>query len=60
MRLNKDLFLIPDKLNNIVIKGLNDTAFCHYVNEVFEKNNQNIVILTPTLFEDNRLLNILS
>ena len=60
MRLNKDLFLIPDKINNSVIKGLNDTAFCHYVNEVYEKNNQNIVILTPTLFEANRLLNIIS
>ena len=60
MKLNKELFNIPKKLDNIVIKGLNDTALCHYVNEVFENNNQNIVILTPTLFEANRLLNIIS
>ena len=60
MKLNKDLFIIPDSLDNVVIKGLNDTAFCHYVYEAFLKNNQNIVILTPTLFEANRLLNILS
>lgn len=60
MKLNKDLFSIPKDLNNLVIKGLNDTAFCHYVNEVFENNNKNLIILTPTLFEANRLLNILS
>jgi len=60
MRLNKELFPIPESFDNIVIKGFNDTAFCHYINEVFEKNDKNIVILTPTLFEANRLLNILS
>jgi transcription-repair coupling factor (superfamily II helicase) len=60
MKLNKELFPITNKLSDVVIRGLNDTAFCHYVNEVFENNNQNIVILTPTLFEANRLLNIIS
>ena len=60
MRLNRDLFIIPNELDGLVIKGLNDTSFCHYIYEVFEKNNQNIVLLTPTLFEANRLLNILS
>lgn len=60
MRLNKELFKIPDKLDNVVIKGLNDTAFCHYIYETFENTDQNIVILTPTLFEANRLLNIIS
>ena len=60
MKLNNELFSLPTKLDNIIIKGLNDTAFCHYVNEVFESKNQNIIILTPTLFEANRLLNILS
>ena len=60
MKLNKELFDIPSTLNNIVIKGLNDTSFCHYINEVFENSNQNIVVLTPTLFEANRLLNILT
>ena len=60
MKLNKELFNLPNSLDNIVIKGLNDTAFCHYVNEVFENNQENIVLLTPTLFEANRLLNVLS
>ena len=60
MKLNKELFNIPKSLDNIIIKGLNDTAFCHYINEVFENNDKNIVVLTPTLFEANRLLNIMS
>ena len=60
MKLNKELFNIPKNLDNIIIKGLNDTSFCHYVNEVFENNDRNIVIVTPTLFEANRLLNIIS
>ena len=60
MKLNKDLFSIPDDLDKVVIKGLNDTAFCLYVNEVFEKEKRNIIIVTPTLFEANRLLNIIS
>lgn len=60
MKLNKELFPIIDKLDNIVIKGLNDTAFCHYVYETFVNNDKNIVLLTPTLFEANRLLNIIS
>ena len=60
MKLNKELFSIPSSLDNVIIKGLNDTAFCHYVYETFENNDKNIVILTPTLFEANRLLNIIS
>ncbi len=60
MRLNKELFDIPKSLNNLVIKGLNDTSLCHYINEVFDDNNRNIVVITPTLFEANKLLNILT
>ena len=60
MKLNKELFSIPSSLDNVIIKGLNDTAFCHYVYETFENNDKNVVILTPTLFEANRLLNIIS
>ena len=60
MRLNKELFDIPKSLNNLVIKGLNDTSFCHYINEIFGENNRNIIVITPTLFEANRLLNILT
>ena len=60
MKLNKELFDISKISSNVAIKGLNDTAFCHLVNEYFIKNNQNIVVITPTLFEANRLLNNLS
>ena len=48
MRLNKDLLPISDSLTDNVIKGLNDTAFCHYINEIFLEKNQNIVLLTPS------------
>ena len=60
MKLNKELFNLPKSLDNVVLKGLNDTAFCHLVNEVFDSNNQNIIIITPTLFEANKLINILN
>ncbi len=60
MNLNKELFSIPSSLDNVIIKGLNDTGFCHYVYETFINSDKNIVILTPTLFEANRLLNIIS
>ena len=60
MRLNKELFDVPKSLNNLVIKGLNDTSFCHYINEIFNETDRNIIVITPTLFEANRLLNILS
>ena len=46
--------------NNLVIKGLNDTSFSHYIIETFENCDRNIVVITPTLFEANRLLNILT
>ena len=39
---------------------MNDTGFCHLINEYFEKNHRDLVLLTPTLFEANRLLNILT
>ena len=60
MRLNKDLLPMSESLENKIIKGLNDTGFSHLINEFFEKNNQDIVVVTPTLFEANRLLNILN
>ena len=60
MKLNKDLFVIPKNINNVALKGLNDTGFCHLVSEMFNQNKQNIVIVTPTLFEANKVLNILT
>ena len=60
MRLNKELLPISNNPFDYVIKGLNDAGFCHYINEVFEEKKENILLVTPTLFEANRLLNILS
>ena len=60
MKLNKDLFDVSKVVDNIIIKGLNDTSFCHLVNEYLFNYNRNILIVTPTLFEANRLLNILN
>ena len=60
MRLNKDLFILPNSFENKVIKGLNDTGLSHLVNEIFLNDKRDIVIVTPTLFEANKLLNILS
>ena len=60
MKLNKDLLPISESFDNKIIKGLNDTGFCQLINEYFEKNHRDLVLLTPTLFEANRLLNILT
>ena len=60
MKLNKELLPISESLNNKIIKGLNDTGFCHVINEYFENNDRDIVLVTPSLFEANRLLNILT
>ena len=60
MKLNKELFHLPDSFDNNLIKGLNETGFAHYINEVFEEKKENIILVTPTLFEANRLLNILT
>ncbi len=55
MKLNSDLFKLEDSLQNIALKGMNDTAFCLYVNSFFLREKKNIVILTPTLFEANKI-----
>ena len=59
MKLNDDMFKIDYKLDNIALKGMNDTSFCLYVNQIFNKN-KNIVIVTPTLFEANKIIDELS
>ena len=60
MKLNKDLFVMNSDLDNIGLKGMTDTSFSLLVNEIFEKEKRNILILTPTLFEANQILNNLS
>ena len=59
MKLSKDIFDVKIH-NNDVIKGMNNTSFCLYINEYFHKIKQNIVIVTPSLFEANNLFNDLS
>ena len=53
-----NLFKIENK-KNIGLKGLTDESFCVYVYDYFSKNDKSIVIVTPTLFEANKLLNSL-
>lgn len=59
MKLLTDLFNIKLE-EDMVIKGMNNTSFCLYVNEIFRKEQKNIIILTPTLFEANQLLDNLN
>ena len=60
MKLNKDLFTIDKKLENVALKGMNNTSFCLYINQYFNENNKNLLIVTPTLFEANKILDELS
>ena len=46
--------------NNVGLKGLTDESFCLYINKVFQEQNKSIIILTPTIYEANKLLNSLS
>ena len=54
-----DLFNIKYQ-ENIGLSGLTDESFCLLVNELFEKENKSILILTESLTDANNLLNILS
>ena len=60
MKLNSELFDISYELNNIGLKGINDTSFCLYVNEIFNNKKRNILLVTPTLFEANKILDELT
>ena len=60
MKLDKDLFVLPKNINNLAFKGLNDTGFCHLIFEIFKEKKEDIIIVTPTLFEANKLLDILT
>ena len=54
-----NLFKIENK-KNIGLKGLTDESFCIYLKNYFDKNDESVVLVTPTLFEANKLLNSLS
>ena len=48
--------IIPiDKYSNIGLLGMTDEFFCAYVNKLFYDTNSGILILTPSLYEANKL-----
>jgi len=59
MNVITDLFTTYSN-NNVGLKGLTDESFCLYINKVFQEQNKSIIILTPTIYEANKLLNSLS
>lgn len=59
MNVITDLFTTYSN-NNVGLKGLTNESFCLYINKVFQEQNKSIIILTPTIYEANKLLNSLS
>ena len=45
---------------NISLSGMTDEFFCLYISKLSKETARNIVIVTPTLFEANKLVNSLS
>ena len=58
MKIFNDLITLNKK--NYGLLGLTDESFCVYINQLFQENNQSIVILCSTLLEANNLLNSLT
>lgn len=59
MNLLNDLIKVNNETEQGLV-GLNDEFFSLYVNKLFNENEKNIIIVTPTLFEANLLNNYLS
>ncbi len=59
MDLFNDLITISEE-KKIGLVGLNDEFFSLYVNKLFNQTNQNILIVTSTLYEANLLNNFIS
>ena len=45
---------------NISLVGMTDEFFCLYISMLSKKTERNIVVVTPTLFEANKLINCLN
>ena len=45
---------------NVSLAGMTDEFFCLYISRLSKSNNQDIVVVTSTLFEANKLVNSLS
>ena len=54
MKLLDNLIQI-DRENNISLFGMTDEFFCAYINKLFNSSNRNILILTSTLYESNKI-----
>ena len=54
-----NLFKIENK-KNVGLRGLSPESFCVYIYDYFMQNDKSVVIVTPTLFEANKILNSLS
>lgn len=48
-----------NKYTNIGLIGMTDEFFCAYVNKLFNESNTSILIVTPTLYEANKLFSSL-
>jgi len=54
-----NLFKIDNK-KNVGLRGLSPESFCVYVYDYFMQCDKSVVIVTPTLYEANKILNSLS
>ena len=50
-----DKIIQVDKYNNIGLLGMTDEFFCAYINKMFNESKSSILILTPTLYEANKI-----
>ena len=48
------------KEKNICLTGMTDEFFCVYLSKLFEEENRNILLVTSTLYEANKLINSLN
>jgi len=55
-----DKFKIYDLTKNISLEGMTDDFFCLYISNLSIKTNRSVLIVTPTLFEANKIVNSLS
>jgi len=49
-----------DMTKNISLHGMTDDFFCLYITNMSKKLDKNIVVVTPTLFEATKLVNLLN
>ncbi len=55
-----DQFIKIDKTNNIGITGLTDEFFAVYLSQLLRQKQKNVLVLTSTLFEANKIFTSLS